>query len=222
MWLFVDKSENKKTGDIPVTISSRRNCPPSCSFKSSGCYAEQFPLVLHWQRVTDGKIGLTWAAFKKKIRSLAPDTLWRHNVAGDLPGVGDRLSFKMLDELVEANRGKRGFTYTHKPITSARGRAAIKRANAHGFTINLSADGLQDADALADLDIGPVAATIPMDVMKNTVTPKGRKVVICPAMTMDNVTCKSCKLCSISNRTAIIGFPAHGNWRRTVSEMVAK
>ena len=54
---------------------------------------------------------------------------------------------RMLAELVAANRGKRGFTYTHKPPSQEC--AAIRRANRNGFTINLSADTLEEEDKLA-------------------------------------------------------------------------
>ena len=32
---------------------------------------------------------LTWGGFCDAVAKLAPDTLWRHNQAGDLPGQGD-------------------------------------------------------------------------------------------------------------------------------------
>jgi hypothetical protein len=80
--------------------------------------------------------------------------LWRHNVAGDLPGNGDKINATMLAELVTANRGKRGFTYTHKHL-SAENLTAIRAANRSDFTI-LSANTLEEADALARKKAGPV------------------------------------------------------------------
>ncbi len=62
-------------------------------------------------------------------------------MAGDLPGHGDRIDTLMLAELVEASRGRRGFTYSHKPA-SRENLAEIRRANRKGFTINLSANTL--------------------------------------------------------------------------------
>jgi hypothetical protein len=139
---------------------------------------------------------------------LADGQLWRHNQAGDLPGIGDKIDRQALTKLVEANRGRRGFTYTHKPMSIAN-RLAIAKANAKGFTVNLSADNLAEADALASLRIGPVVVVLPSDQLTNTTTPDGRKVVICPAVTHDNVTCATCQLCA-RQRDAIVGFPAHG------------
>lgn len=41
-------------------------------------------------------------------------------------------------------------------------------------------------------------------------TPKGRKVVVCPATHRDDVSCKTCGLCAVRDRKVIVGFPAHG------------
>jgi hypothetical protein len=120
-----------------------------------------------------------------------------------------------LRELVRANKGKRGFTYTHKPVlgtspVAISNRAGVADANRNGFTVNLSANSLAHADALLALKVGPVATILPATQLTNTHTPKGRKVIVCPAITHNNVTCSTCKLCSIVNREAVIGFPVHG------------
>jgi hypothetical protein len=51
---------------------------------------------------------------------------------------------------------------------------------------------------------------LPIDQVENCTTPGGRKIVVCPATIRDGISCSSCQLCAISNREAIIGFPAHG------------
>lgn len=56
-----------------------------------------------------------------------------------------------LGELVAANIGRRGFTYSH--YRDAASLEWIKHANQWGFTINLSANNLTDADRLADTGI---------------------------------------------------------------------
>tara|TARA_R110000868_G_scaffold236284_1_gene490296 strand:+ start:140 stop:712 length:573 start_codon:yes stop_codon:yes gene_type:complete len=186
----------------------------------SGCYAESGPLALHWRKVTAGERGLDWESFVATIASLPDDTLWRHNQAGDLPGTGASIDAGKLAKLVNANAGKRGFTYTHKSMT-ADNRQAIREANKGGFTINLSANNLSHADELSDLDIGPVVVVMPRGAT-NTLTPAGRKVVICPAETRDDVTCETCQLCARRDRNGIvIGFPAHGSGARK-AEAVTK
>jgi hypothetical protein len=186
----------------------------------SGCYAESGPLALHWRKVTAGERGIDWESFVAIVDAMPLDTLWRHNQAGDLPGTGAAIDAARLTKLVRANNGKRGFTYTHKSMT-ADNRRAVREANDNGFTINLSANNLAHADELSDLDIAPVVVVMPRDAV-NTLTPAGRKVVICPAETRDDVTCETCQLCARRDRNGIIiGFPAHGSGARR-AESVAR
>jgi hypothetical protein len=124
-------------------------------------------------------------------------------------GKGDTLDVKALAALVKANRGRKGFTYTHKPLVSQAERDAIRDANASGFTVNLSGNDLAHADSLYDMDIGPVVVVLPKDTTQSVVTPKGRKVIVCPATVRDDVSCATCGICA-KLRKAIIGFPAHG------------
>lgn len=218
---FTRKSRNSKTGDIPVTTTSEESCPHACPLKGNGCYAEGGPLAIVWRKVTERKMGLAWDAAMSEIAALPKGTLWRHNQAGDLPGIGDNIDGFAMIELIRANKGKRGFTYTHKPIDNAKNHEAVRVANAMGFTVNLSANNLAHADELAASNAGPVVVVLPADATRATVTPEGRKVAICPATISDNVTCKTCGLCAIANRKAIIGFPAHGPSKRKASAIAA-
>lgn len=211
------KSSNSKTGPIPVSTSPRTTCP-ACPFKGSGCYADGGPIALHWDAVTSGKRGDAWHVFVGRIAALPEGQLWRHNQAGDLPGVGDDLDSVALLQLVDANSGRRGFTYTHKPLT-AKNASAIKEANARGFTVNLSANNLEHADELAAAAVGPVAVVLPSEQTTNTTTPKGRKVVVCPATQREDVSCATCQMCA-RQRDVIIGFPAHGARVKRANEVV--
>lgn len=223
------KSGNAKTGPIPISITEAASCPASCPFKNAGCYAENWPLRLHWERVAAS--GDDWATFTAKVAALPAGTLWRHNVAGDLPGTGEKIDGRALAKLVRANKGKRGFTYTHKPATLPANAKAIAKANAAGFTINLSANNLSHADQLAALGIAPVVVTLPAYFspaeMRETRTPDGRLVVVCPATYRDDITCASCKLCAYQPparlggpaQRVIVGFPAHGARKKHVSKI---
>ena len=208
------KSKNVKTGEIPVTTTTADTCPPDCAFKDNGCYAGSGPLALHWAKVTNGERGDTWSGFIAKVQSFKDGQLWRHNQAGDLAGDGKRLDADANDQLADANVGKRGFTYTHYPVLTDKHNArVVKRMNDKGFVVNLSANNVKHADALYDLGIGPVATVLPEAQTTNTVTPKGRKIVVCPATIRDDVSCSTCQLCA-KQRDAIIGFPAHGSSKR--------
>jgi hypothetical protein len=208
------KSRNVKTGPIPVSTSEAKTCPPACPFKAgNGCYAELGHVGMFWRKVDRGDAGNEWDLFTKQIAALPEGTLWRHNQAGDLPGDGNKIDAKALAKLVTANVGRKGFTYTHKPIDNATNRAAIKQANARGFTVNLSGNNLPHADTLADSGLAPVVVVLPSDVegnRKDLETPAGRKVVVCPATYREDVNCQSCGLCAVRDRKVIVGFPAHG------------
>jgi len=225
-------SSNAKTGPIPVSTSHKDTCPESCPLKAKGCYAAGGPSNIHWKAVSEGKRGTDWETFTAEIKKLPKGQLWRHNQAGDLPGYTDtRSGIAMLDgsktlELVRANKGKKGFTYTHYPvigddIVNKYNSTVIESANSDGFTINLSGNNLQNADELYDLAIAPVVVLLPLDAPKVSYTPKGRKVVACPAETSDRVTCASCGLCQLTDRSYIIGFHAHGVSKKTVN-LIAK
>jgi len=217
------QSSNVKTGGIPVTTSPNTTCPTtSCPLRGKGCYAEQGPLAWHWRKVNEGKRGVAWLDFLILISSIAPGSLWRHNQAGDLPGDGDDIDSKMLSQLVRAQAGRRGWTYTHKPVVgdspqSSGNRAAVRFANRNGFRVNLSADTLSEADELAEVDCGPVVVVLPSDSPHTVKTPAGRKVVVCPAQRGD-VTCADCGLCAAS-RSVIVGFLAHGRSAKRVESV---
>lgn len=207
------KSSNKKTGPIPVTTTSANTCPDACPLKKNGCYADGGPLAIHWRKVTAGERGTDLAGLCDFISDLPEGQLWRHNQAGDLPGTNDSIDISAMLELIHANRGRRGFTYTHKPLNRPSERAVIRDANANGFTVNLSANTPEHADELSELNIGPVVTLLPADTTaKVTRTPAGRKVITCPAA-IDNPRlpdCATCGMCASADRDTIIGFPAHG------------
>ena len=220
---FTLKSRNVKTKPIPTTVTSADTCPDACPLKAKGCYAKGGPLAMHWRAVTEGKRDGTLQALTADIAALPEGTLWRHNVAGDLPGEGDIIHKASMLALVEANTGKRGFTYTHKP-PHAYNADLIRFANAKGFTVNLSANTLAHADRLVALGIGPVVVV--QDAIEgtraDTVTPEGRKVATCPATYRDDVTCATCGLCASTTRKVIVGFPAHGAAKRAAAAIASQ
>jgi hypothetical protein len=212
------KSENAKTGPIPVSTTSADTCPDACSLRGNGCYAESGPIGIHWRAVSSGERGTDLATFAAAIAELPNGQLWRHNQAGDLPGTGDAIDAAALGAIVRANRHKRGFTYTHKPLTREN-RACIRGANKHGFTVNVSCDSLAAADAAKQARVGPVVAVVASDYAGGF-TPAGHRVVVCPAQTHEKVACDTCRLCAWSERDVVIGFQAHGARKKTVDRLV--
>ena len=208
---FIKKSSNAKTGAIPVTNSHRDTCPKACPFIRNGCYAHAgYYTRLNWDKITDGSRGVDYTAMLAGIAKLPADTLWRHNVSGDLVGSDNVIDILALSKLVGANKGKKGFTYTHYPMIDKSNRAAVSRANENGFTVNASADCAADAVDIFKAYKLPVVTVLPIDAPEKQ-TIEGVTIVTCPATYKDNVTCKTCKLCAVSDRQVIVGFPAHGS-----------
>lgn len=171
-----------------LTISGSDNCP----FAGNGCYAESGPLGYLWAGMSAAgpnssfKNGRSyvqttdWTGLCASVAALPPETIWRHNQAGDLPHVDGKIDGNMVDALVMANRGKRGFTYTHHDMSIDGNAAIVAAANFAGLTINLSGNTLEHADELADREIAPVVCVLPASVHGKTdiATPKGRRVVV--------------------------------------------
>jgi len=170
-------------------------------------------MVMHWDKLT--REGLSYADLLEEIKALRRDRLWRHNDAGDLIGNGDTIDITALTALVEANRGRRGFTYTHWPWRA--NLEVLKWANRSGFTINVSANGLRDA-------LDAFNAGLPTTVILNTdgqkmVRPAGVRIIICPAQ-RKKITCAECGLCQKADRNYIIGFWPHGTKKSGLIKMV--
>jgi hypothetical protein len=149
------------------------------------------------------------------------------NQAGDLPGIGNRIDAKQLGELANSNKGRRGFTYTHKPVISTASVPdkvvqanfrTVKAAVKAGFTVNLSGNNVEHADRLAKTGL-PVATVVPPGSPSRFTTPAGNRVVVCPAQRSDTTTCATCRLCSKPDRGFIVGFLPHGTKHKKVSQV---
>lgn len=221
---LVPVSGNGKTGPIPVSTTQRASCPSACPLRDNGCYAESGHSRIHWDKLDSAPLGgniYDWEGFTHRVRALPKGTLWRHNEAGDLPSIGGIICKDSLGALVKANKGRRGFTYSHHDLNQPRNVQAIREANQLGFTINGSANNAAHADQVAALDI-PTTCLLPMGAPSVSYTPMGRKIVACPAEKSKKVTCATCQLCQDGNRDYIIGFRAHGTSKRKANLIATK
>jgi hypothetical protein len=219
---FTPISSNAKTGPIPTSTSDRATCWTGCPFYDKGCYAKSGPQALHWRKVSAGERGYEWDAFLRLIRKLNRGQLWRHNVSGDLPVVADGIiDGDKVAQLADANRGRKGYTYTHHPLTDTN-LGVIKYANAAGFTVNVSTESVESADRIMSEHKIPAVAVVNSDKTDRFYrTESGRKVITCPATLHDNVTCATCGLCQQPDREFVIAFPAHGTAKKTVNAIVS-
>ncbi len=206
-----------------VTTTGRQSCPDGCEHKNTTCYADTGFLPMHWDKVSSGERGEAFDTFLKKIESIPEGNAWRHNQAGDLLGYShdpaNSIDSEALAKLAEANRGKRGFTYTHKEIepsqyvnksTAKANLEAITKANLDGFTVNLSANGIAKADRYYKTG-NPVAVTVTEDTPEKTTSPDGNKLVVCPVQTGKANNCAECLLCQRGKRRIIVAFRVHSS-----------
>lgn len=203
----INPKGNSKTA-IPTTRSWRGSCPASCPLRGNSCYAENFPMVRAWDKLTTS--GLSYVDLLDEISRLRRNTLWRHNDAGDLIGVDDTLDLTALTALVKANEGRRGFTYTHWPWR--KNAEVIRWSNWCGFTINVSLESVDEA--IAAYKVGLPVVVI-REQTENLEIIDDIKFVVCPAQTK-GWTCKDCGLCAVADREYIIVFKPHGTKRKTL------
>jgi hypothetical protein len=131
-------------------------------------------------------------------------------------------------QLAEACEHLVAWCYTHKPVLgsglrTSGNRNAIAAALDAGLNVNLSAVGMHQADALADLGLAPVVAVVPStlsDDWRSLRTPAGRRVLRCPAEYQGN-KCNLCLWCADWRRDYIVGLTAHG-WKNKVNAIVER
>ena len=210
-------SSNRKFGPIPASTTSAASCWDGCAYFRT-CYAKWGHLSWHWDKVNDGRRGSDFSQFLREVRALPRGQLWRYGQAGELPGIGARINAGQLARLAKANKGRQGFAYTHKPLTPANLKA-IRAANAAGFTVNLSANGLKHADKLAKLGL-PVVCVIPRDSPTLQKTASGVPVLACPhEREVDPLQCSRCGICQLRDRKFIVGFKSIGASPSKVDEI---
>ena len=223
---FVPHTQSKKVGAMPTSYSPRQTCPASCTLKNNGCYGDNFPIRLHWNRYSEDKND-NWQDFVKSVsyfRKHNSNGMWRHNIVGDLVAKKNKIDAKKLKQLVKANKGGQVICYTHHhTILSGKKRKLsehnlnlIRYANNKGFTINLSADTLEQADVLSATKI-PTTVVLPYTKKQfeklsvkiaDVKTLLGKKITVCPEQTQ-GIKCLDCGLCSHNKRKTIIGFFKH-------------
>jgi len=216
------KSDNRKTGPIPVWSTGRTTCPNSCPLRDN-CYGDGWPLNQHFEHVTNGSTGINLPLLLKGLVSLDADRCRGLDV-GDLPG--DRINLDrsacvaIAKSLVHVNHA---WCFSHYPL-NRHNVAVLRELIGHGLIVNASCHNLPSADAIADLDL-PIACTVPRGGLpRGTRTPAGRRCVQCPASLSEYITCATCggnhgPLCARADRDYVIMFPAHGKTAKHVESL---
>lgn len=218
---FTKVSSNAKTGPIAVSMTESKSCPDTCQLKANGCYAKMSYVGIQWRQLDNGTHGIEWDEFISELSKLPYDSIFRHNVAGDLPHVNGMIDHHKIRDMVHGLYKKQGFTYTHH-VMNPWNIAVLKKANKHGFTINASCDNLDQVDKAIKLGL-PAATILPEDAGKTTITPAGNRVITCPATYDERVQCSNCgsgkPLCARADRTYAIGFPVHGAGKKKAEKV---
>ena len=218
---FTRISSNAKTGPIAVSMTESKSCPDTCALKSNGCYAKMSYTGIQWRQLDKGTHGIEWDYFIKELSRLPYGSIFRHNVAGDLPHDKGMLDHHKIRDMVYALHKKQGFTYTHH-VVNPWNKAVVRKANSLGFTINVSCDSLEQVDKLYSSGL-PLVTILPEASDKVTTTPAGNRVVTCPATYNDNVQCFNCgsgrPLCARADRAYAIGFPVHGAGKKKAEKI---
>ena len=205
---------NSKTGAMLLVRSPRSTCPDSCGLKGNGCYAENFPLVLHW--VKQDTVGVDFATVLYAVRTLPKKALWRLFEAGDFEPSSENpelISSQQVISLLAANKDKRGFGYTHYPVLP--NLEVLQLMNSSGLTLNASADTFEQAVTYFSLGL-PTVVVVAENFPKDSVV-DGVRVVVCPNQsTPSKPTCLQCQMCQKPDRDYVIGFRAHGTKKRKI------
>ena len=215
-------SGNTKTGPITTTRTERPSCPSTCALYNAGCYATLGRERMQWDRLNRHETGVSWDEFVSQIRRIVPNgVLWRHNTAGDLPHNNGNIDYLKLKQLINANKGKKGFTYSHH-VLNDHNVISLQNANALGFTVNASCESVDEADrVMSEYNIPAVAVVHSEESRRFFTTTNGRKVVTCPAaLHKGKVSCATCGLCQLADREFVIAFPAHGVAKNKVNAVV--
>lgn len=228
-------SSNPKTGNVVQTYSTPESCPARCPLKGSGCYGENFHTRLQWARADNAadprfiKSAAEMAAALMNAATLRPEgeTLFRHNVAGDIAAPGtSEIDAAVLGEidaaineanlcLKHAGRRVLGYTYTHCEINDY----AAALISAADIVINASCETVAECKNAASYGVPAVMACADPDAAKAALKAAGLNGVQCPAQTRDT-NCDKCRLCARKNRKAVVLFALHGNGAKKAARAI--
>lgn len=212
MFHLSPQTHNAKTGPLATTTSPKSTCPKTCPWMGNGgCYAAFGPIRFHWEKVSAGERGTDFETHLLELKALPRQQFVRLNQAGDLPGNGFKLNKEMTRQILEAASWRR-IAWVHTHYNDYESRRWFCTLGTGYATVNISCDSPAHADRLWGKGL-PLTCIVPENV-KVQKTPKGRRIVLCPAQSIPGVTCFNCgnghPLCWRKDRSYIIGFYPHG------------
>lgn len=217
----VEKTSNRKTGDVSVTHVSQASCPDSCKLKGSGCYAETGMQAFVTRRLNKAETDQTRTALARAesdaIDGLSGKRPLRLHVVGDSV---TREAVSIVASAASRYRergGQRIWSYSH-------GWRSIPRRLWGVVSILASCETLADCKKALARGYAPALVVERFGSHKATVV-DGVRLIPCPAQTHENTRCTDCRLCwndrALLERRAAIVFEAHGSGAKRVREALA-
>jgi hypothetical protein len=208
----VERSQNRKVGDVSATYASQKTCSPTCPFYNSGCYAELGLTGFTTRRVNyqqkRSKITALDLAQReaKAIGKLSGKRPCRLHVVGDCTTDLCALIVSTAADEYRSRHGKPVWTYTHSWRD-------VNRQSWGNVSVLASCETTADVRIARALGYA-TAVVVEKHASDKAYVQDGIKMIPCPQQTHKSVTCESCKLCFDDKRLRAIGgtiaFASHG------------
>ena len=219
------KTANKKTGNVAVTSASQSTCPPTCSFKGKGCYAELGPMGIQTSRLNSSSITNPVEIAKleaNEIDKLDRMVKCRVHVVGDC---ADWDSASLVGAAMTRYHDRTGFpawTYTHAWRTVPyEAWESLNKSETNNPIVLASIEHpsqVAEAKAMGYERSAMVVNRHPSDKIYEH---EGVTVRPCPAESNEKVQCSNCELCmgdTIIKRNWVIGFAVHGGRKNKIKK----
>lgn len=215
----VEITQNRKLGEVSVTLVSQASCPKSCPFYKAGCYAEAGPMGIHTSRLNKSLVTDQIEIAKceaEAILGLKGRRPLRLHVVGDTT---TSEAAKIVSEAARSyskrqNQPVWGYTHQHD----------IPREAWDGVSMLRSCESI-DQVRQSHKD-GYAAALVVSEFKQDTVyeIAPGIKGVPCPQITGRAKTCEDCGLCmndkKLLKSNLVILFAAHGSGTKKIKRML--
>jgi len=215
--LVVAKTENRKTGKIPVTYRPMTTCPTDCPFlptgEHGGCYGTGRTFAHARNATTFTVEELTW---RLRLDKPVGAKYLRDRVVGDVV-VDGQVDREYIAGIAEASRGADlvpfGYTHAWRMFTDA----DIASFRLQGYVMNASCESVDGV--VAAIGRGLPVVLVSEDLPEGTMI-AGKRVVTCPHET-HGVKCADCGLCAKHERAAIVRFHPHGIVKKKAQQAIA-
>lgn len=204
----IEKSQNKKTGNVSATYAPIQSCPKTCPFLDHGCYAQSGPTGWTLNRLnrnckTNSSVEIAKEE-AKEIRGLTGKRDLRLHVVGDARSrkAVEILAAAAKDHIAKAN--KKVWTYTHAW-------REVPRESWGDVSVIASCETFEDIELARTR--GYATSMVISDDFMGTKKHGKLTLVACPGIT-EGKTCETCRICmndkKIKESNKVVCFFPHG------------